>query len=262
MPMELELCGQFALVTGASRGIGRATAIELAREGAVVIAVARESPFLKTLKEEFESLNSDSFCIAIDLQQRDAPQLIHDELNNRSVVPNIVVNNYGGNLDHKDVLSEYSIFEEVFWANLGLAIEINRLFLPSMMEKKYGRICHVSSLSGLEQQGPPSYCAAKAALNAYVRSVGRFVAEYNISMTSILPGPIKTEQGYWEKVATENPAHLERFLSERVSGRRLGDVSEISALITFLVSKHSSFMVGSSILADGGQGRSFQNNQD
>jgi len=260
--MELDLSGQFALVTGASRGIGRATSLELAREGAIVIAVARESQFLNTLQEELKSLNSNSFCIEIDLQKRNAPKLIQSELSERSIFPNIVVNNYGGNLDYKDVLSEYRNFEEVFWANLGLAVEINRLFLPTMMAKKYGRICHVSSLSGLEQQGPPSYCAAKAALNAYVRSVGRYVAEYNIAMTSILPGPIKTEQGYWERVATENPSHLKKFLTERVSGKRLGDVSEISTLITFLVSKHSSFMVGSSILADGGQGRSFQSYQD
>ena len=68
-----------------------------------------------------------------------------------------------------------------------------------MQKNKWGRICHISSFAALENQGPPAYCSAKAALNAYVRSVARYVAKDNVILTSVMPGAIFTQGGYWEK---------------------------------------------------------------
>ena len=123
--------------------------------------------------------------------------------------------------------------------------------------QKWGRICHVSSISALENQGPPAYCAAKSALNAYVRSLGRFVAADNVILTSVMPGAVFTKDGYWDVAARERPAHVEKYLNERMAIRRFGRVEEISELVAFLCSEHSSFCVGSCVLADGGQGRAF-----
>ena len=109
----------------------------------------------------------------------------------------------------------------------------------------------------MENQGPPSYSAAKAALNAYVRGLARFLAADNVILTSLMPGAIYTEGGYWDEVSKNRPEHLNQYIAERMATKRLGHVSEIAELATFLVSEHSSFMVGSSILADGGQGRVF-----
>ena len=141
--------------------------------------------------------------------------------------------------------------------NVEVALEINRAFIPVMREKKWGRICHVSSISALENQGPPAYCAAKAALNAYVRSLGRFVCADNVILTSIMPGAIFTKDGYWDTALQERPDHVEKYLNERMATRRFGRVEEISELVAFLCSEHSSFCAGSALLADGGQGKSF-----
>ena len=142
--------------------------------------------------------------------------------------------------------------------NVEVALEINRAFIPRMRTSKWGRICHVSSISALENQGPPAYCAAKAALNAYVRSLGRYVSADNVILTSIMPGAVFTKDGYWDTASRERPGHVEKYLNERMAIRRFGRVEEISELVAFLCSEHSSFCVGSALLADGGQGRMFQ----
>jgi 3-oxoacyl-[acyl-carrier protein] reductase len=129
-----------------------------------------------------------------------------------------------------------------------------------MIERGWGRICHISSISALENHGPPAYCTSKAALNAYVRSVGRFLAEFNIVLTGVMPGAILTNGGYWENMKNNNPEKLESYLQNRMSSKRLGRVQEISELVCFLVSEHSSFMFGSNVLVDGGQGRLFTQN--
>ena len=128
-----------------------------------------------------------------------------------------------------------------------------------MIERNWGRICHVSSISSLENQGPPIYCAAKAALNAYVRSLGRYVCDKNVILTSILPGAVFTEDGYWDEKSKSNPDHVEKYLNERMAIKRFGKISEISDLVTILVSEKASFCPGTSLLADGGQGRVFIN---
>jgi 3-oxoacyl-[acyl-carrier protein] reductase len=126
-----------------------------------------------------------------------------------------------------------------------------------MQNKQWGRICHISSISALENQGPPSYCAAKLALNAYVRSVGRYVSSDNVIMTSVLPGAVLSEGGYWDIASKERPDHVAKYLEDRMAIKRFGTVEEISKAVVFLCSEHASFCVGSSLLIDGGQGRVF-----
>jgi 3-oxoacyl-[acyl-carrier protein] reductase len=126
-----------------------------------------------------------------------------------------------------------------------------------MIERKWGRICNISSISALENQGPPAYSAAKAALNAYTRGVGRYLSRNNVIMTSVMPGAIFTEGGYWDLMQNENPLRLKDYLENRMAIGRLGTVEEISKIVAFLVSDNSSFMVGSNVLVDGGQGRVF-----
>ncbi len=148
---------------------------------------------------------------------------------------------------------------KVFNINLYVPIEINKKYLPYMIKKKWGRIVHISSISSLENQGPPAYCASKAALNAYVRSVGRYVSKYNVIMTTLLPGAIMTKGGYWDKVKKFNLKHFKNYQKNRMAINRFGNPEEISNFVIFLASDNSSFAPGSSFLVDGGQGRVFNN---
>ena len=129
-----------------------------------------------------------------------------------------------------------------------------------MIKKKWGRICHISSVAALENQGPPSYCSSKAALNAYIRSVARYVAKDNVILTSVMPGAILTKGGYWDLESKKNPKKVKKYLSERMAIKRFGKTSEISEIVKFLCSDLASFFVGSAVLVDGGQGRSFYPN--
>ena len=253
--MDLGIRNKHALVTGASRGIGAAVCESLAREGAFVTAIARSKQDLEKLESVIGSKNN--MFIKSDLMEDGAINRLHDQLEVNDRQPAIIINNIGGTMDSNDPLCSSDEFLKVMKFNLGIAMDINRMLVPKMREKKWGRICHVSSISALENQGPPGYSAAKAALNAYVRGVSRYLASENVILTSVMPGAIFTDGGYWDEVSRNRPEHLKKYLEERMATKRLGHVSEIAELTTFLVSEHASFMVGSSILADGGQGRVF-----
>ena len=255
--MDLGINNKLAVVTGAGRGLGEGICKTLASEGVKIIAASRNVKDLEKLIDELGGKKAGHSFISIDLSTNDGPSKLIKYVNQKSLHPNIIVNNVGGNLDYIDPLGPVDEWKKVMRINVEVALEINRSFIPNMQLKKWGRICHVSSISALENQGPPAYCAAKAALNAYVRSLGRYVSKDNVILTSIMPGAIFTKDGYWDLALQNRPDHVKNYLNDRMAIKRFGKVEEISNLVAFLCSDQASFCVGSALLADGGQGRSF-----
>ena len=255
--MNLGIKGKLALVTGAGRGLGEGICRSLAKEGARILATSRTASDLEQLVGELGGALAGHCFLPLDIASTDGPNLLIEYVREQKLEPDIIVNNVGGNLGFTDPLGPVDEWQQVMRLNVEVALEINRAFIPHMREAKWGRICHVSSISALENQGPPAYCAAKAALNAYVRSLGRFVCADNVILTSIMPGAIFTKDGYWDTALQERPDHVAKYLNERMAIRRFGRVEEISELVAFLCSEQASFCVGSALLADGGQGRSF-----
>ncbi len=252
--MHLGLNGKTALVTGAGRGIGWAIAQTLAKEGCRVVAVSRSFP----LPDAAEALHQDPHhLLALDLTKADSSQNLLNTLTERKLRPDIVINNLGGPIANATPLGSIQNWRDSYRLNLEVAIEINNLFLPHLREQRWGRIVHLASISALETQGHPTYCAMKAALMAYTRSLGRTLSAEGIAVSAILPGAVVTEGGYWEIAQTEQPEHVEKFLKERMAIGRFGTPNEIAGFVTFLCSDWGSFVAGSSFLVDGGQGRSF-----
>ena len=250
-----------ALITGAGRGIGESTCLRLAKNKNLIIAVSRTKKNLIELKKRLDKINGlNNIIISLDLIKNDSVKKLSKILKEKKIFPDIVVNNVGGNLSYNDPLGPASEWREVMRINVEVAIEINRVVIPHMIKKKWGRICHISSISALENQGPPAYCAAKSALNAYVRSVGRYVSPHNIIMTTVMSGPITSKGNYWDIAKKERPEHYKKFINERVAIKRLGNTKEISEVVVFLCSENSSFCVGSCFLVDGGQGKVFYPN--
>ena len=247
--MDFKIAGKTALITGASRGIGHATAAALASEGVKVIAVSRSSA----------ATNGDPNISSLqcDLSSLDAVRNLIIELQTSKIHPDIIVNNVGGNLGFTDPLRTSEAWLSVTNLNLVTSMLLNEAFIPGMIGNKWGRICHISSISALENQGPPAYCASKSALNAYVRSLGRYVAQHNVILTTVMPGAIFTDGGYWDQASVERPDHVEKFLNERMAIKRFGRLDEVASIITFMVSDITSFAPGTSFLVDGGQGRVF-----
>jgi 3-oxoacyl-[acyl-carrier protein] reductase len=243
-----------ALVTGGSRGIGASIAEELAGHGIRVVVASRGSETLTNLVEKLDGSGHSKYEIDFHSESEIATFLDYISESNFD----IIVNNAGGNLGITNPLEDYKSFKQVMDFNLGLAVDINARALPGMVSRKWGRITHVSSISALENQGPPQYCAAKAALNAYIRSVGRYVAADGVVVTGVMPGAVMTTGGYWDGVMKDRPEHGENFVRDRMAIKRFGQTKEISSIVSFLVSESASFMTGSIVLADGGQGRAFQ----
>jgi len=254
--LELGLKKKIALITGAGRGLGESVALLLAREGVTLIVVSRTKKDLIKLINKTKNPNNHFFFVT-DLSKESETKKMIINIKKKKIIPDIIINNAGGTLNINNILASPSDWRKVFRLNLENSIQINNAFIPYMKKKKWGRICHISSIASLENQGPPSYCAAKAALNAYVRSVGRSLSPQNIVMSTVLPGAILTKDGYWDKQIKFFPSKTKKFLKNRMAIKRFGRVEEISEFIIFLCSKHSSFCAGSQFLLDGGQGRVF-----
>lgn len=252
--MDLGLTGKKVLVTGASRGLGRSIAACLAKEGARVALVARNHEEMESFLEEY---GQQHLALTYDLMEKDNPGKMVKDLTMKMGEPDIVVHNVGGTLDITDPFCSLDDWQKVYRFNLEIAVELNLLLIPYMQRQKWGRVVHVSSVAALENQGTVPYCSIKAALCAYTRSMGRFVSKDGINISAVLPGAVYTEGGYWDKTSKEKPEHVEKYLKERMAIQRFGEPDEIGKVVTFLCSKHASFIVGSNFLVDGGQGKSF-----
>ena len=256
--MELGLEGKRALVTGAGRGLGRSISLCLAREGACVAVVSRTACDIETLVTEMGGAASGHYGVAMDLVTEGAPSKLVDHLKRANFGPiDIVVHNLGGTLNIADPFCSVDDWRSVWRFNLEVAIELNLLLVPPMRERRWGRIVHISSISAMENHGPVTYCAVKAALTAYARSLGRVLAPEGIVVTAVLPGAVFTEGGYWDIASRERPEHVQKYLAERMAIRRFGEPDEIGNAVVFLCSEKASFFIGSVVLIDGGQGRSF-----
>jgi 3-oxoacyl-[acyl-carrier protein] reductase len=230
----------------------------LAAEGARIAFAARSEKDIATLRDETHAVERGHFGLVVDLEADGAPQKLIDSLAaNGFGEPDAIVHNLGGTLDVNDPFCPVSDWRRVWRFNLEIAIELNRHYVPKMMQRKWGRVVHISSISSMENHGPIPYCSVKAALNAYTRSLGRYVAPNGVVVSAVLPGAVWTEGGYWDEAMRERPEHVERYLKDRMAIGRFGQPAEISGLVAMLCSHHASFCVGSIFPVDGGQGRGY-----
>lgn len=256
--MNLNLKEKRILVTGASRGLGRDMVVSLAAEGARVAFAARSREDINSLIMEIDAQKNRHYGLVLDLEPEQAPRILIDRLRENGFEElDAIVHNLGGTMNINDPMCPISDWRRVWRLNIEIAIELNVHFLPMMKKRKWGRIVHISSISSMENHGPIPYCSVKAALNAYTRSLGRYVAADGIIVSAVLPGAVWTEGGYWDIAEHERPEHVNKYVKERMAIGRLGQPKEISGLVTFLCSDLASFCVGSIIPVDGGQGRSF-----
>jgi NAD(P)-dependent dehydrogenase (short-subunit alcohol dehydrogenase family) len=256
--MNFGLADKKILITGASRGLGRSIVTTLAREGATVAYAARSNNDIGSLTNELKSLGVKHYPLVMDLEPEGSVRDLIQHYEKSGVQSfDGIVHNLGGTMEVNDPFCPIADWRRVWRFNLEIAIELNLHYLPLMKKAKWGRVVHVSSISSMENHGPIPYCASKAALNAYTRSLGRYVAQDGIIVTAILPGAVHTDGGYWDQAARERPEHVERYVRDRMAIGRLGRPEEISGLVAFLCSDQASFCVGSIFPADGGQGRGY-----
>ena len=131
------------------------------------------------------------------------------------------------------------------------SIDMNSKLIPPMIEKGYGRVIHISSISALMLRGNPLYASAKAFLNAYVTTVGRQLAPTGVLLTSVMPGAVAFEGSYWDKFVKEGHPRVDDFLRHLQAANRFGTPEEIANVVLFMASDKSSFMPATNIPVDG-----------
>jgi len=255
--MDLGIKDKRALVTGAGRGLGQSIALNLAKEGVKVAVVSRTQSDLTDLVARMGGEKNGHYALDCDLVKDGIPSMIVEKLTKEFGAVDILVNNLGGDLNIKDPYCPLNDWRKLWRLNMEVTIELNNCVIPYMKSQHWGRIVNISSIASLENQGTVPYCAIKAALTSYSRSMGRVLAPEGIIMTSVLPGAVFTEGGYWDKTSVTNPEHVRKYLDERMAIKRFGTLDEIGNVVTFLCSQQASFCVGSMVPVDGGQGRCF-----
>jgi len=251
--VDLGLAGHTALITGASRGIGRECARALAAEGVRLRLCARGAAGLDALCDELAS--DQHRAVAVDLEAPDGPRTLLAWLG--AETPDIVVHNVGGTLGIRDPLAPIEEWRRVWRLNCEIAMELNAAIVPAMAERGNGRIVVLSSLAAFEHQGAVAYSVVKSALTAYVRGLGRTYAGNGVVIAAVVPGAIVSEGGHWDEAAKRDPAYVQAYIEERLPRGAFGTANEVAAVVTFLCSQHGAPFAGSTVPMDGGQGRGF-----
>lgn len=256
--MELGIKNKKALVTGAGRGLGLAISQCLGREGAKVTAVSRSGTDIDKLIDKLGGEENGHHGISMDLMPFGSAEKLLQTCFDQDEDPfDIVVHNVGGTMDVTDPFCSMEQWRSVMRFNFEIAVELNSLIVPKMIDRNWGRVVHVSSISAMENHGPVTYCAAKAALTAYTRSFGGVVAPYGVVVSAVLPGAVFTDGGYWDHTSKHRPEHVEKYLTERQRIGRFGRPEEIGNYVAYLCSELASFNTGSIVPIDGGQGRGY-----
>ncbi len=240
--------GRVALVTGASRGIGRAIALELARQGHRVACCASSTRPTDTVAA-IEAAGGQALAVQADVGDEAAVDAAFGEIEAAWGPVEILVNNAGITADGLVARMGQDAWDTVLRTNLTGAFHTIRRATPKLMRNRWGRIINVSSVSGhAGAPGQANYSAAKAGLLGLSRSVARELAPRNITCNVVAPGPIVTDM-------TESmPADWRTLMEGTVPLGRLGTSEEVAAVVAFLASEPAGYVTGALVPVDGGLG--------
>ena len=251
-----ELRSKKILISGASKGLGLVGARAFAEAGAHLVLAARSMERLEEVRKSLPHADK-HMSFAGDLTQ--SGKVLELIETGESFFGNfdVIIHVAGGGLGLREPLLASEDFRKLYELNVGIAVGINRLVIPGMIERGIGNIVHVCSIASTEATGSVGYNTSKAALAAYVRSLGREIADTGVIVTGVLPGAFLAPQNAFVRLSEKNPDAYKEFIETRLPRKHIGRAEEIVPLLLFLSSTAASMMSGCCVPIDAGEGLSY-----
>ncbi len=245
--MVVNLGGRLALVTGASQGIGRAIALELARTGATVALAARNAAKLSEVKAEIESAGGRAEIFQMDVSSDDAIKSVAKDITSKLGAVHVLVNNAGLTRDGLVLRMKSADWDEVLSTNLKGTFLLTQALLQPMMKARWGRIINIASVVGQTgQAGQVNYAASKAGLIGLTKSLAREFASRGITVNAVAPGFIETDM---TGVLTDEQKSA---MLGVVPLGRAGSVNDVATAVAFLASEQAGYITGHTLDVNGG----------
>lgn len=241
--MQIDLTGRSALVTGSTRGIGRAIAQTLSDSGANVAVVGRDPAKADIVASTMRSAKG----FGCDITDGAAVTALVEEVEKTFGAIDILVNNAGITRDSLLMRLKDDDWDAVLDANLKAAFALTRAVSRGMMKRRWGRVINIASIVGLVgNKGQANYAASKAGLIGLTKSVAKELSSRNILANVVAPGFIETD------MTATMTAEARNTLSKQIPLERLGTPSDIAGVVAFLASDHASYITGQVFVVDGG----------
>ena len=243
----MKLANQVALVTGASRGIGRAIALELARQGATVVGTATTSTGAQAISNAFEQAGLSGRGHTLDVTDAASCEALVESMIADGRAPSILVNNAGITRDNLALRMKDDEWSAVIATNLDAVFRLSRLVLRPMTKARYGRIVNIGSVVGSGgNAGQANYAAAKAGVAGLGRALAREFASRNITVNCVAPGFVDTDM-----TRALNDAQTAALVQQIPAGR-FGQPDDIAAAVAFLASPQAGYITGVTLHVNGG----------
>lgn len=231
---------KIALVTGASRGIGRAIAQQLAAQGLTVVGTA-------TTETGVASINEFALGLLLDIKNQHSIDTMLQTMAEKVGMPDILVNNAGITADNLIMRMKDDEWDNVIAANLSGTFKMLRACIRPMLKARWGRIVNISSVVAYTgNAGQANYCAAKAGMIGLTKSIAREVASRGITVNAVAPGFIETD------MTKDLAAEQQDRLLQQIPMERMGRATDIAATVQFLISDNASYITGETIHVNGG----------
>jgi len=236
-----------ALVTGASRGIGKAIALEIAGQDLTVIGTATTDEGAKNISSYLQEMGVSGEGMCADVAEEESVSNLIRNINDKFSSPVILVNNAGITRDNLLMRMKEAEWHDVIETNLGSIFRVTKACLKGMTRARWGRIINISSVVGASgNAGQTNYSASKAGIEGFTRSLAKEIGSRGITVNTVAPGFIDTDM---TKLLPEDQKNA---LLAQIPMKRLGEPDEIAKVVSFLVSEQASYVTGETLHVNGG----------
>ncbi len=245
---QIDLSGKTALITGSTRGIGKAIAQYIARAGAKVVITGRDQGRAEEVaKEMAQAYRVETLGVAMDMSDRDSISSVHEKIESVFGGVDILINNAGITRDKLFLRMSLEDWEEVLRVNLTGTFAITSLAVKGMLKKRWGRIVNISSVVGFTGNiGQVNYSSTKSALIGLTKSLAKELASRNITVNAVAPGFIETDM---TSVLSEE---LKQAYLKNIPLGRFGKPEDVAGAVLFLCSDYASYITGEVLHVNGG----------